>query len=215
MAMYPTDERATGYQVEDLLDALAQFHAKLAEAALNRKAGQVARGLRMAQMAVVELLLAGMAEEPSPDDWLLLRLFQDPAAAFLEKEQGNHAELFQPDAVGKGERAFSVPETRLRGWAARAAEAQRLAGRSAGEADQVIAEATSWIDDDPTWSARLGGGLTKNAVRNMRLLLGSDHPVAQLARHIPLLGSETGASLVEQAEWLTAQVASPEGQAYC
>jgi hypothetical protein len=199
------------YQPDDLQDALARFHLKLIEAVQAREVGHEARGLRMAQMAVVEFLQDGMAQEPSPDDWLLLRLFLDPAAAFLEKEQGNQAELFQADAVGKGERALTVAEVGYRAWAARAAEAHRLAGKSSGEADLVVAEATAWVDDNPAWSARLGGALTKNSVRNMRLLLGRDHPVAQFARHIVPDTMETSASLAEQAEWLTAQLASPDG----
>jgi hypothetical protein len=202
-------------QCDDLLDAISRWHTRLAEAAQEREAGRAARAFRAAMMAAVDLLVAGMAEAPSDDDWKLINLYADVAKAFLDLEAGHLPALFTPVAYGSGQRPLTVAEIRYRAWAARASLAQIHAGCDKGVADQKVADATAWVDDDPLFTKRLGGALTKNAVRNERLKVEHNHPsdkVALFARGIPSF-VEVGQSAEEQAEWLLVQVASPAGQA--
>jgi hypothetical protein len=203
-------------QPGDLLDAISAWHAELVAAAQERAAGHESRALRAAMLATVKLLLAGMGKAPSADDWKLIRLFMDVAAAFFESESGNQPDLFKPVAYGSGGRPMTVAEVSYRAWAARASLAQIHAGCHAGVADQRIADATAWIDDDPVFAKRLGGALTVKTVRNMRLAVEKNDPadrVAQFARGIPS-PVEAGRSAQDQAVWFKAQVGSPKGQAY-
>jgi hypothetical protein len=204
------------HDADDLLDAVSRWHGALVAAVQERMAGHEHRALRAAQLAAAELLLAGMAEAPSADDWELVRLYQDIAAALFDIENGNPSERFQPVGFGSGNRPLMVAEIGYRAWAARVSLALIHAGRDKGEADRMVAEATAWIDDDPEFAKRLGGALTAKAVRNMRLAVEKNDPgdrIAQFARGIPS-PAEAGRTVEQQAAWFVAQVASPEGQAY-
>jgi hypothetical protein len=181
---------------------------------LQRETGDEAKGLQLAQAATVDLLMSGMDEPASEDDWKLIKLFLDVGLAFLELAQGNKPTLFEPKVRGSGNRPMTTAEVGYRAWAARASMALIHTGKAAGVADQLVAEATAWIDDDPAMAARLGGALTKNAVRNARLTAeanGND-PIAQFARGIPSF-IEAGRTAELQAAWFVAQLAK-KGQAY-
>jgi hypothetical protein len=201
---------------DDLLDAVSRFHSALVAAVQARMAGHEHRALRAAMLAAAELVLAGMAETPSDDDWKLVRLYQDVAAAFLDTEHGNLPVLFTPLSYGSGNRPMTVAEVSYRAWSARASLALVHAGRDRGDADRTVAEATAWVDDDPECAARLGGALTPKAVRNMRLAVERNDPdnrIAQFARGIPSL-ADAGRTAARQADWFVAQIASPTGQAF-